>query len=283
MNVHKGFLITCCRVCASVCPQHQKGFPTKAYAKEIKTVYDISIATDIEEVHPKYLCKGCRNRFNKYRLAIQNKQSYTCNLPEPFTFRPHSENCQLCQNRSQKGRKEKVQYVKRIFNFEEHSIDTTKSETDTATDTGSETETGSEEPGPSATDLPDQTTAELQEPKPTTSTSTSYGQSKSGPPAAKKLRFEKEVSCEITSIDTERIHEKRLTEIFQCYICKGVPTNPIVTRCLHYYCKSCISTWFETANVCQVCRSFISTEDIVPLSGQLLLLYETMTISCKFT
>jgi len=74
-------------------------------------------------------------------------------------------NCQLCHNRSQKGRKEKVQYVKRIFNFEEHSIDTTKSETDTATDTGSETETGSEDPGPSATELP-----------PTTSSSTTIGQ-----------------------------------------------------------------------------------------------------------
>jgi len=163
MNVHKEFWITCCRVCGSVFPQHQKGFPTKAYAKEIKTIYDISIATDIEDVHPKYLCKGCRIRCNKYRRAIRNKQSYTCNLPEPFTFRP--KNCQLCHNRSQKGRKEKVQYVKRILNFEEHSIDTTKSETDTATDTGSETETGSEDPGPSATELP-----------PTTSSSTTIGQ-----------------------------------------------------------------------------------------------------------
>ena len=96
-------------------------------------------------------------------IDLHFKESFTYNLLVSFTFRPHSKNCKLCDNRSQKGHKEIIQYIKRIFKFTEHDIGTTKSETDTATETGLETETGSDEPGTSAIDPPDKSTAGLKQ------------------------------------------------------------------------------------------------------------------------
>jgi SNF2 family DNA or RNA helicase len=41
--------------------------------------------------------------------------------------------------------------------------------------------------------------------------------------------------------------------------------NPVITVCLHTYCRSCIVRSIESIGYCPECRNFLSRDDFTPL------------------
>lgn len=39
-----------------------------------------------------------------------------------------------------------------------------------------------------------------------------------------------------------------------CSICKGAPTDRLVTECKHYYCKDCLLPWLSKSTTCPYCN-----------------------------
>jgi len=59
--------------------------------------------------------------------------------------------------------------------------------------------------------------------------------------------------------------------IFECNICFESPEGPVVTPCGHLYCWPCILKWMEmhrSVDVCPVCKSGITRENLIPLYGR---------------
>ncbi|KAF7457894.1 E3 ubiquitin-protein ligase RNF5 [Cryptosporidium felis] len=61
---------------------------------------------------------------------------------------------------------------------------------------------------------------------------------------------------------------KNLTT-FECNICFENAHEPIVTRCGHLYCWSCISSWLDRGyGDCPVCKAGVDPENVIPLYGR---------------
>lgn len=50
--------------------------------------------------------------------------------------------------------------------------------------------------------------------------------------------------------------------LINCTICLEEIKNKKELKCGHVYCKSCINKWFETNNICPICREVITPRDI---------------------
>lgn len=58
------------------------------------------------------------------------------------------------------------------------------------------------------------------------------------------------------------------TSIFECNICLETAKEPVVSKCGHLYCWSCIYTWMQQPRdvmVCPVCKSGISSDSVIPI------------------
>lgn len=50
-----------------------------------------------------------------------------------------------------------------------------------------------------------------------------------------------------------------------CSVCLDPMENPVITVCLHTYCRSCIVRSIESIGYCPECRNFLSRDDFTPL------------------
>ena len=50
-----------------------------------------------------------------------------------------------------------------------------------------------------------------------------------------------------------------------CCICKDQFEEPIITFCLHKFCKICLLQWFTNKNECPLCKEILSRKDILAL------------------
>ncbi len=41
---------------------------------------------------------------------------------------------------------------------------------------------------------------------------------------------------------------------FACHLCRGPFKSPVVTKCMHYFCESCISTSYKESKACPLCK-----------------------------
>ncbi|WRK30971.1 RING-type Zinc finger protein [Cryptosporidium parvum] len=56
---------------------------------------------------------------------------------------------------------------------------------------------------------------------------------------------------------------------FECNICFENAYEPIVTRCGHLYCWSCICSWLDRGyEDCPVCKAGVNSENVIPLYGR---------------
>ncbi|OII71548.1 zinc C3HC4 type domain-containing protein [Cryptosporidium andersoni] len=56
---------------------------------------------------------------------------------------------------------------------------------------------------------------------------------------------------------------------FECNICFETAHEPIVTRCGHLYCWSCMCLWLEKGyEDCPVCKAGVTQENVIPLYGR---------------
>ncbi|XP_048479741.1 E3 ubiquitin-protein ligase RNF113A-like [Plutella xylostella] len=42
---------------------------------------------------------------------------------------------------------------------------------------------------------------------------------------------------------------------FKCYICRGAFTDPVVTRCKHYFCEKCALQQYKKSTRCYICNA----------------------------
>nr|PVC53717.1 hypothetical protein MACL_00003585 [Theileria orientalis] len=62
--------------------------------------------------------------------------------------------------------------------------------------------------------------------------------------------------------------EKRKNTNFECNICFDDVNEPVVTRCGHLFCWSCLLSWMNRRNYqCPICQAGISRENVIPLYG----------------
>mmetsp|Transcript_2799 Transcript_2799/g.5491 ORF Transcript_2799/g.5491 Transcript_2799/m.5491 type:complete len:166 (+) Transcript_2799:69-566(+) len=55
---------------------------------------------------------------------------------------------------------------------------------------------------------------------------------------------------------------------FECGICFEEATLPVVTRCGHLYCWTCLNQWIERVQECPVCKAGVSGDNVTPLYGR---------------
>ena len=73
-----------------------------------------------------------------------------------------------------------------------------------------------------------------------------------------------------------------ISSVFVCVICQGVSSEkPLITQCEHIFCKPCIENWLKVSPVCPVCRFCLGDEDISPLHGKLLTIFESLLVKCQ--
>ena len=48
--------------------------------------------------------------------------------------------------------------------------------------------------------------------------------------------------------------DEHVPENVQCNVCMGKPSKPMLTKCGHVFCKSCISTWLKRKETCPTCN-----------------------------
>ncbi|UKK03014.2 RING-type E3 ubiquitin transferase [Theileria orientalis] len=62
--------------------------------------------------------------------------------------------------------------------------------------------------------------------------------------------------------------EKKKNTNFECNICFDDVNEPVVTRCGHLFCWSCLLSWMNRRNYqCPICQAGISRENVIPLYG----------------
>lgn len=52
---------------------------------------------------------------------------------------------------------------------------------------------------------------------------------------------------------------------FDCNICMCDVEIPVVTRCGHLFCWSCLRGWSEKSSICPVCKSLCSLATVIPV------------------
>mmetsp|Transcript_41221 Transcript_41221/g.81289 ORF Transcript_41221/g.81289 Transcript_41221/m.81289 type:complete len:268 (-) Transcript_41221:2-805(-) len=55
---------------------------------------------------------------------------------------------------------------------------------------------------------------------------------------------------------------------WECNICFEEVKSPVVTRCGHLYCWSCLREWLVRSSECPVCKAGVSKENVIPLYGR---------------
>ncbi|XP_953516.1 uncharacterized protein TA11060 [Theileria annulata] len=70
---------------------------------------------------------------------------------------------------------------------------------------------------------------------------------------------------------TENVHKKpeeSANSKFECNICFDDVKDPVVTRCGHLFCWSCLLSWMNRRNYqCPICQAGISRDNVIPLYG----------------
>ena len=60
--------------------------------------------------------------------------------------------------------------------------------------------------------------------------------------------------------------------LFECNICFDTPQDPVVTRCGHLYCWSCLWRWMRQraggASQCPVCKASVTRDTVTPIYGR---------------
>jgi hypothetical protein len=53
---------------------------------------------------------------------------------------------------------------------------------------------------------------------------------------------------------------------FECNVCLDTVVDPVVTRCGHLYCWTCLYRWLHTNHTeCPVCKAGVRAETVIPL------------------
>ncbi|CAM9382567.1 unnamed protein product, partial [Chrysoparadoxa australica] len=56
---------------------------------------------------------------------------------------------------------------------------------------------------------------------------------------------------------------------FECNICLDHVNEPVVTRCGHLFCWSCLYRWLHANHTeCPVCKAGVSRDNVIPLYGR---------------
>ena len=55
---------------------------------------------------------------------------------------------------------------------------------------------------------------------------------------------------------------------FECNVCFDPASNPVVTKCGHLFCWSCLLSWLQRAHDCPVCKAGVTRDEVIPIFGR---------------
>lgn len=70
----------------------------------------------------------------------------------------------------------------------------------------------------------------------------------------------------MTSVSTYKYNMKQISIVPEliCSICADLLYKPVLTPCIHIFCKQCIEQWFKNeGKSCPICRYSLSIENII--------------------
>mmetsp|Transcript_21665 Transcript_21665/g.50984 ORF Transcript_21665/g.50984 Transcript_21665/m.50984 type:complete len:412 (-) Transcript_21665:92-1327(-) len=67
---------------------------------------------------------------------------------------------------------------------------------------------------------------------------------------------------------------------FLCSICMNIQLDPFITSCDHCFCGDCIKQALQASELCPVCRTPQSAQQIKPINGCLKRVYSTIEVRC---
>ena len=236
-----------------------------------------------DDIYPQNICSACRLRLTRFRKSGHGSISF-CVAPE---FVSHSsEFCRICDfksGRPQKQRKRKLSVIVSDLN----------SDTDSAPESSLNESSCAENLNDSSCldNLND--SCHASDTDNFLAVSSSVDTSLADNSEADNLTLNGlsldtlDDSCNfgdvvIDSLSVERFIDTQIAKAFICTICRGVPFEPVVSCCNHIFCSNCIKGWLSVSSACPVCRNCIDETDIImPLSGNLLFIYESLQVKCS--
>ena len=269
METHRHWLSVLCRTCGNKATDRAKS--KTDYTYQIKSVYNIDIVGDNDDVHPRKVCCKCRLRLERYQEHAK-KETFAPRLPTAPQFIPHStsSDCWVCQS-GKSGRPKKSHKRKSVASA-----------------------AASKE-----TDL-DQLPPKVPCPEsPETSTSTTIQQPASPEPLPSTSALKMELFSEETevlpaeaymqkikadySIPVERFVDPGIAASFVCKVCNSMSCNNICQcLCGHRFCRPCVESWLVNASTCPVCMTCLEHSDIHELKGDSLYRFEEQQVHCTY-
>ncbi len=109
MTDHVNRLQRLCRIDGQTIKQHSapgSKYSASLFMYELKAIHGIDISTDVECVHPKYICNKHARDMYRFRDAFDNHDHDVAKPGYIHQFIPHSDECMICHVES-RGRKKK--------------------------------------------------------------------------------------------------------------------------------------------------------------------------------
>lgn len=100
-NHHRDMLSKVCRVCGDLLNKKQRKCTVKNIKMNLEKVFYLDFTNDLPEVHPQFVCVRCAS------LAKNVIERQSTPLVKNFNWKPHSEDCTVCEMKFPSGKKSK--------------------------------------------------------------------------------------------------------------------------------------------------------------------------------
>lgn len=78
------------------------------------------------------------------------------------------------------------------------------------------------------------------------------------------------------------LNQESVPDDFICSICMTLPAEPLITKCDHIFCRTCIHQALDNQNLCPIDRQPCSPHHLEPLKGALLRIWGGIQVKCGY-
>ncbi|XP_071802693.1 uncharacterized protein [Asterias amurensis] len=291
-------LWTLCRVCGQAGEKLQ--YCLDNYNDLLHELYSLDTSKDDPAIHPQMVCQNCRVTLQPYLKKVPKSKIGKArfpSLPALYTFKRHSEECDVCDRASGLLPKRKLSMdLLEVSLSKAPRQDAGPEEGDgvvgnaSAQSKGSLDELGASHESDRAQVLLQAIQGAIGEEVTIDNADEVMDRPDEQEGFTKyvylnmirrfKARGIKEDKTGY-SVDVSRFRQKNFASTFlTCSLCKRLPLKPVTTECKHVFCETCISDWLNFGNVCPKCEEVIV--ELSDASEQLKHLYLLLDAPCSF-
>lgn len=78
------------------------------------------------------------------------------------------------------------------------------------------------------------------------------------------------------------LNQESVPDDFICSICMTLPAEPLITRCDHIFCRTCIHQALDNQKLCPIDRRPCNNHQLEPLKGALLRIWSGIQVKCGY-